>query len=267
MAVAIVYRQVQQVPTDKWPEFLAMEKRMAEAEAKAGYPAARRYRAMFGSERSNTRVYTRIFESYGDFAELLAERFLDDDLARLDAEKLRIIDWGRDELYYLDSGAPVPRWMQAISRKPFDPEYIACAIPRHDSTATDPEQVRRNVQSGKVRVLYRQIQHIPRDLWAEKMEQERLSDEAELKAGNPLPLRLRSMHSPMDSHTRVSEREYESMEQLCRVTENFFAETTPEDAEVMDAEGRRQAFFTWEREELYYVDSDSFEPDWMTMVK
>ena len=266
MAFAIVYRQVQQVPAAKWPEFLEMEKRMTAAEKKAGYPAARRYRSMFGGESSNIRVYSRIFESYADFAKLLAERFLDDGLAKLDAEKMNIIDWERDELYYLDSGSPVPRWMQAISRKPFDPEHVACAIPRHD-VVVDPEQVRKNIESGKVRVMYRQIQHIPRDRWAEKMEQERISDDAELRAGNPLPLRLRSMHSPMDSHTRVSEREYESMEQLCRVTENFFSEATPEDAEVMDAEGRRQEFFTWEREELYYVDSDSFDPDWMTMTE
>lgn len=267
MAFAIVYRQVQQVPAARWTDFLELEKRIAIVEAEAGYPAARRYRAMFGGESSNTRVYSRIFESYADFAKLLAERFLDDELAKLDAEKLNLIDWERDELYYLDSGSPVPRWMQAISRKPFESEHVACAIPRHDSTAIDPEQVRKNIEAGKLRVMYRQIQHVPRDRWAEKMEQERMSDEAELKQGNPLPLRLRSMHSPMDSHTRVSEREYESMEQLCCVTENFFAETTPEDAEVMDAECSRQEFFTWEREELYYVDSDSFDPDWMSMTE
>lgn len=267
MAVAIVYRQVLQVPAANWTEFLALEKRMAVAEAKAGYPTPRRYRSMFGGESSNTRVYTRIFESYGEFAKLLAERFLDDKLAKLDAERLNLIEWDRDELYYLDSGMPVPRWMQAISRKPFDPEHIACAIPRYDSTAIDPEQARKNIEAGKLRVLYRQIQHIPRDRWAEKMEQERLSDEAELKAGNPLPLRMRSQHSPMDSQTRVSEREYESLEQLCRVTEDFFSEATAEDAAVMDAECRRQEFFSWEREELYYVDSDSFDPDWMSMTE
>lgn len=267
MAVAIMYRQVQQVPAADWPAFLDMERRMDQAEAKAGYPLPRRYRSMFGGERSNTRVCVRIFESYAIFAELLAERFLNDELARLDAEKLNLIDWDRDELYYLDSGAPVPRWMQAISRKPFDPEYIACSIPRHDPTPLTREQVEENIRSGKVRVLYRQIQHVPRDRWAEKMEQERISDEAEWKAGNPLPFRYRSMHSPLDSHTRVSEREYESMEELCRVTEDFFAEATPADAEVMDAEGRRQAFFTWEREELYYVDSDSFDPAWMAMTE
>jgi len=267
MSVAIMYRQVVQVPARAWPKFLELEKRMEEAEVKAGYPRPRRYRAMFGGESSNTRVYTRIFESYAVFARLLARRFQDDALQRLDAEKYTLADWERDELYYLDSGSPVPRWMQAVSRKPFTPEQIVCSIPRHDSTPKDPERVRRNIEEGKLRVVYRQIQKVPRERWAEKMEQERLSDEAEEKAGNPLPLRYRSMHSPMDSHIRVSEREYESFEELCRCTEDFCFESTPEDAAVMDAEGRRQAFFTWEREEIYIVDSDSFEPEWMSMME
>ena len=55
-------------------------------------------------------------------------------------------------------------------------------------------------------------------------------------------------------------------EELCRMTERFFAESTAEDEKMMDAEGRRQGFFTWEREELYYVDSDSFEPEWMSLA-
>ena len=265
MSVAVMYRQVQQVKASQWPAFLDMERRMDAAEEKTGYPLPRRYRAMFGGESTNTRVCVRIFESYAEFGRLIAERFLNDALARLDAEKFNLIEWDRDELYYLDSGAAVPRWMQAISRKPFEPEHIACAIPRPTPAPRDPERIRKNIEAGKVRVLYRQIQHVPRECWAEKMEQERLSDEAELRAGNPLPLRYRAMHTPMDSHTRVSEREYDSMEDMCRLTEAFFQEATPEDAGVMDAECRRQAFFTWEREELYYVDSDSFEPAWMSM--
>jgi len=267
MSVAIMHRHVQAVPAGSWQKFLEMERRMEEAELAAGYPKPRRYRSMVGGEAANTRVSVSIYESYGDYARLLAERFVDDNFARLDGKMRNIIEWERDELYYVDSGSPVPRWMQAISRVPFTPEQIACSTPRHDSTAIDPERLAKNLAEKKVRVLYRQIQHIPRDRWQEKMEQERISDEAELRAGNPLPMRYRSMHSPMDSHTRVSEREYESMEELCRVTENFFSEATPEDAEVMDAEGRRQAFFTWEREELYFVDSDCFEPDWMSMTK
>ena len=267
MSVAIMYRQVQRVPASAWAELPALEQRMDEAEAAAGYPLPRRYRSMFGGEASHTRVNTRIFESYGAFAALLAGRCQNDGLQRLDAEIYRLIEWERDELYYLDSGAPVPRWMQAISRKPFDPAHLDCAIPRPAPAPKDPDKLRRDMEAGRVRVLYRQIQQVPRDRWAEKLEQERISDEAEQRAGNPLPLRYRSMHSPLDSHIRVSEREYDSVEQLCRLTESFFAEATAEDAAVMDAECRRQAFFTWEREELYYVDSDSFIPVWMSLTK
>lgn len=254
MSLAIMYRQVMQVPGTRWEDLRDLEQRMDAAEEKAGYPLPRRYRGLLGGETGNTRVCARIFESYAEFARLMAARFLDEELARLDAEKFTLADWCRDELYYVDSGAPVPRWMQAISRKPFAPEHIACALPRPDAAPMEKAEIRRSLADGKVPVLYRHIQHVPRDRWAEKMEQERRSDEAELAAGNPIPLRYRSMHSPMDSQTRVSEREYESLEQLCRVTEAFLLETTPADAEVMTQEARRQEFFTWEREEIYYLD-------------
>lgn len=263
MSVTIMYRQVQRLPAAAWPALLNLERQMDRAEEAAGYPLPRRYRAMVGGEAAHTRVCTRIFDSYGDFAALLARRYQDDGLQRLDAEKYSLLEWERDELYYLDSGSPVPRWMQAISRKPFDPAHLACAIGRTDSTPKDLEKLQKDIAAGRIRVLYRQIQQVPRERWAEKLEQERLSDEVERNGGNPLPLRYRSMHSPMDSHVRVSEREYDSLEQLCELTERFFSESTPEDARIMDAEARRQEFFTWEREELYYVDSDSFEPGWM----
>ena len=264
MSLAIMYRQVMSVPANAWPAFRDLERRMDEAEANAGYPLPRRYRGLLGGEAANTRVCVRIFESYADFAKLMAQRFLDDTLAKLDAEKFNITQWNRDELYYVDSGSPVPRWMQAISRKPFDPEHIACALPRPDTAHLSPDQLRQAIAQGKVPVLYRHIQHVPRDRWAEKMEQERLSDEVEIRQGNPIPLRYRSMHSPEDSQTRVIEREYDSLEDLCKICEGFFCEASPADQAVMDAECRRQDFFTWEREEVYIVDSDSYTPEWMT---
>ena len=254
MSLAIMYRQVMSVPADAWSALRDLERRMDDAEARAGYPLPRRYRSLLGGETGNTRVCVRIFESYAEFAKLMAERFLSDELARLDAEKFNLTEWNRDELYYVDSGSPVPRWMQAISRKPFDPEHIACALPRPEKPYLDDEQIRKSIAEGKMPVLYRHIQHVPRDRWGEKMEQERRSDAAEQNAGNPLPMRYRSMHSPMDSQTRVIEREYESLEHLCQVTEAFLAEATPEDAEVMNQEARRQEFFTWEREEIYCLD-------------
>ncbi len=264
MSVSVMYRQVQSVKADCWSAFLTLEKEIEKTEREAGYPIPRRYRALFGGEPANTRVSVRIFESYAEFGRLISERYLDDEFSKLDGRMKNLLEWEREELYYLDSGAPVPRWMQAISRKPFAPEHVECAIARHPIVAEDSEKIKKNIAEGKIRVLYRQIQHVHRDCWAEKLEQERLSDEAEFLAGNPLPLRYRSMHSPLDSHTRVSEREYESLAALCEATENFLAESTPADVQVMDAEARRQEFFSWEREELYYVDSDSYLPSWQT---
>ena len=264
MALAILYRQVMRVRPDAWKRYLDVEQRMEEAEIRAGHPMTRRYRALFGGEAADTRVLTRIYESYAEFAALLAGRYFDDELQRLDAEKYRLLEWERDELYYVDSGSSVPRWMQSISRKPFDPEMVQCIAPRPQPVELDEDTLRKNMEEGKMRILYRHVQHVPRDRWAEKMEQERLSDEAEARQGNPRPMRYRSMHSPEDSQTRVTEREYDSLEDLCRICERFFGETSPVDQAVMDEECRRQEFFSWEREEIYIADSDSYTPEWMT---
>ena len=261
MALAIMYRQVMRVRPGAWAKLLDVERRLDEAEARAGHPLPRRYRALFGGEAADTRVCSRIYESYADFAALLAKRYFDEELQKLDAEKYCLLEWERDELYYLDSGSPVPRWMQSISRKPFDPEHAKCAVPRTQPIKLDEETIRKNIEEGKLRILYRHVQHVLRDRWAEKMEQERLIDEVEVRQGNPAPLRYRSMHSPEDSQTRVIEREYDSFEDLCRICENFSSETSPADHAVMDA---REDLFTWEREEIYIVDSDSYTPDWMT---
>ncbi len=264
MALAIMYRQVMRVRPGAWAQFLDVERRMDEAEARSGHPLPRRYRALLGGEALDTRVCSRIYESYADFAALLAKRYFDPELQRLDAEKYCLLEWERDEMYYVDSGSPVPRWMQSISRKPFDPQHTQCAMSRPAPVSLDADTVRKNIEEGKLRILYRHVQHVPRDRWAEKMEQERLSDEVEIRQGNPAPLRYRSMHSPEDSQTRVIEREYDSFEDLCHICERFFAESSPADRAVMDAECRRQDFFTWEREEVYIVDSDSYTPAWMT---
>jgi hypothetical protein len=263
MALAILYRQVMRVRPDAWKRYLDVERRMEEAEIRSGHPVPRRYRALFGGEAADTRVLTRIYESYAEFASLLAKRYFDDELQRLDAEKYRLLEWERDELYYVDSGSSVPRWMQSISRKPFDSQHIPCALPRPEPITLTADTIQKNIDDRKLRILYRHIQHVPRDRWAEKMEQERLSDEVEIRQGNPTPLRYRSMHSPEDSQTRVIEREYDSFEDLCKICEGFFSESSSADQAVMDAECRRQDFFTWEREEIYIVDSDSYTPDWM----
>jgi len=248
MSLAVLYRQVFQVKPSNWKAFTALEDSFDKAEAKAGHPVARRYRPFVSVENSGSRVYERIYESFADFGKLSSERYLNKELSLLDAKRLNLTEWVRNELYYVDSGAPIPKWMSAISRKPFTEESLKCGIPRKDSFCS------RDKEPGKVKIMYRQIQFVPKDRWAEKFEMERNSDEVELAQGNPLPIRLRVMYGNENSHIRVSEREYDCYESLCKLHEDFVFESSKADAAVMDAEAKRQDYFVWEKEELYYVD-------------
>ncbi|NMA73262.1 MAG: hypothetical protein GX963_03695 [Bacteroidales bacterium] len=75
---------------------------------------------------------------------------------------------------------------------------------------------------AKVRILHRLVQAVPSELWAEKLELERRCDDAEKRAGHPLPRRYRSMYCQENSHIRVTEREYESFAEYARMFEEFY---------------------------------------------
>lgn len=114
-----------------------------------------------------------------------------------------------------------------------------------------------------MRILYRLVQEVPAELWEEKIEQERLSDEAEAAAGHPLPRRYRAMFGAESSHIRVSEREYESFVEFAKGMEDFMNPENEYHDSLHNMEARRRQFITWEREELYYVDSGEPVPAWM----
>lgn len=260
----ILYRQVQEVPASGWIKKLELERLTDEAEAALGYPLPRRLRALFTPEHSQTvRVEERVFDSYADFGKKLTERAANPTLQELDAKRRTLIAWEREELFFVDSGMPVPRWMQAISRKPMTDEEIRQANCAGDPVETSPEQVQANVEAGKLRILYRIVQEVPKTLWAEKLEQERISDRVEKLHGDPLPMRYRAMFGSEHSHIRINEREYDDYAAFAETVESFLADRTPADRAAMDAEIRRQSYFNWEREEIYIVDSDSYTPKWM----
>ncbi len=262
--VKILYRQVQEVFPDRWLEKLELERRMDEAEAALGYPLPRRLRPLFTAEHSHSvRVEERVFDSYADFGRKLTERAQDPCLQELDAKRRDILRWERCELFYVDSGVPVPRWMQAISRKPISEENMKQANIVGDPICVTSEQRQANVDAGKLRILYRIIQEVPKERWGEKLEQERLSDEAEKFRGDPLPTRYRAMFGSERSQVRVNEREYEDYAAFAKSVESFVLDQNAGDQAAMDAEIRRQDFFSWEREEIYVVDSDSYVPKWM----
>lgn len=260
----ILYRHVQEVPADRWQEKLELEQLTDAAEAEAGYPLPRRLRPLFSAEHSHTvRVEERVFDSYCDLGEKLEERHRNRTLMELDARRRSLIKWEREELFYVDSGSPVPRWMQAVSRRPMSPEEMKEANIVGDPVRVSPEQRSANIRAGKLRILYRIIQEVPKACWAEKLEQERLSDAAEKFRGDPLPSRYRGQFGSEHSQIRINEREYDDYAAFARDVESFIEDRTAGDQAAMDAEIRRQGFFSWEREEIYIVDSDSYHPKWM----
>ena len=263
----ILYRSVQEVPPEKWMEKLALEAETDAAEAALGYPLPRRLRPLFSPEHSHTvRVEERVFDSYADFGRKISARSFDPKLQALDARRRAMVKWEREELFFVDSGMPVPRWMQAVSRKPMTPEEMQEANIVGSPIHVTPEQAKANVAAGKLRILYRIIQEVPRERWAEKLEQERISDAAEKLRGDPLPTRYRAMLGSERSQIRINEREYEDYASFAKTVESFLADSSAGDKAVMDAEIRRQGFFAWEREEVYIVDSDSYSPQWMAFA-
>lgn len=114
-----------------------------------------------------------------------------------------------------------------------------------------------------MKIMYRQIQEVPTELWAQKLEIERRADEAEARAGHPVPRRYRAAFGSLNTQTRVSEREYASIAEWGRLFEEWL-----QNEELQALEAERQKYFTWEREELFYVDdSDSPTPLWMNMLE
>lgn len=247
MRLRILYRQVFDIAPKLFSEFLKLEEEMLYTEEKSGYPIARKYRPLASYIDCGSRIYERVFESIADFSRLISKRYLDKNFSKLDVRRFKLVNWVRNELYYVDSGSPVPAWMQGVSSQPFSEELTEHGLPMNDSWMCKNE-------TGEIGVMYRQIQCVPKNCWGGKFEQELRSDKVEFEQGNPLPIRLRSMFGPENSHIRVSEREYPSYERLCNIHESFINEDSVLDSRVMDAEASRQAFFTWEKEELYFVD-------------
>ena len=263
----VLYREIQMIPAKNWKEKLRLEKQLVDMEISMGYPAPRLLRPLFGREKAElTRVYERIFPSYIRFAEFIAECIKDQKLATLVEKNRNLMTDGRCELFYIDGDSPVPRWMAAVSEKKFSDSEMKKPLECHPTEPLSPERIKENIEKGKLRIMYRLIQEVSKNRWAEKFEQERISDEVEALTGAPLPMRYRSMFGSQISQLRFNEREYDSFEDFCVSFEDFLSAEDAANEKVMEAEIRRQSFFNWEREEIYVVDSDSYMPLWMNEV-
>ena len=98
-----------------------------------------------------------------------------------------------------------------------------------------------------MRIVYRQTQEIPFEKWLQEIELERKTDQEEQRP--PLPRRYRLWCGAEHSQTRVHERVYEDMVEFGKMFEAWADDEVCQKLEV-----ERHNFYTWEREELYYID-------------
>lgn len=242
----IMHRHVMVIPEERKQAFLSLQRQMEAAEAAAGHPAARHYSPLFSVENAKMLITERIYPAR-EFGRLTQERYRDPELQKLEAKRLALLSWNRQELYYVDTGNPVPRWMKGLSSSTLKEDVFTSLLPVEELAA------KGDGKDGKVKVMLRHVQGVRKHKWIEKVEQERLSDQAELNANYPLPIRYRAMCSPLHCHIRIHEREYESFGEMCRLDENFYLTSTNADKHLWGQEVRRQDFVAWEGGELYYV--------------
>lgn len=100
-----------------------------------------------------------------------------------------------------------------------------------------------------MRIVYRQIQNIPFEMWMKELELEHIPDEEEARLGHPMPKRYRYYSGGENSQTRVHERVYEDFEQFGRLFEEWAEDETGQKLEI-----ERHNYYNWEREELYLID-------------
>jgi len=242
----IMHRHVMVIPEERKEEFLSLQRQIEELEMEAGHPGARHYSPLFSAESTQSLVTERIYNAR-EFGRLIQERYSNMALQKLEAKRLGLLSWNRQELYYVDTGNPVPRWMKGLSTSTLKEDVFSSLLPVEELAA------KGDGKDGKVKVMLRHIQCVRKNKWIEKVEQERLSDQAELNANYPLPIRYRAMCAPMNCHIRIHEREYESYAEMCRLDENFYLSSTSADKRLWGQEVRRQDFVAWESGELYYV--------------
>lgn len=266
IGMKVLLRIVREVSFDKWMDNIKMEDNYDELLGEFGFGKPRRYRAMFGSESTNTRVSQILCNSFGELAELTEQWMRNDKLQRFEAERQKTFIRERHEMFFVDSGSPVPIWMQRTSKNPIDPKYLDCCANDNTLVPESPEELQQCRDRGKIRVMYRLIQEIPRERWAEKIAQEHESDELERKMTHALPLRYRAMLGTEKSHTRVHEREYQNYAEIARGWERFIFASDENGVKLEKQEHERQSSFNWEREELYWVDTDSTIPKWMEIA-
>lgn len=239
--------------------------------AHAGHPDALRLRVFAAGDLvSQTRIEERTYDSVQQWASMFEAQAEDPDLLALATQRHEAYEWERDELFYVDEfEGEAPRWAQLLDQSVKAKQEAASAkleelmasagAPQHEAAARyvaepgggDAENAApARAPRAPLAVMYRQIQEIREGMWEAQFELEAKTDRVEASAGHPTPNRYRVLSAgPLDSQLRVHQRVYPSISEWGRLFEEW---TTHEQMQALEVE--RKQFYTWEREEILYVD-------------
>lgn len=114
----------------------------------------------------------------------------------------------------------------------------------------------------KIRILFRVIQEVPVENREKQKKFEHQSDLCALRLGMPVAERFRPFTGNMNSLTRITEREYESIAEFCHLMQKWY-----DDAECQKLDAEWETCYNWERREILYAD-DPRDPvmPWLQMA-
>lgn len=283
----IMHRRLQELRDEReLGRVFALEAQTEKLSRPLGHPAPDRFRVFAaGSLHSQTRIQERTYNSFTEWAAAFEASAASAELAALEPEGRDLFEWEKDELFYVDAfGDEAPAWITLVDRAVTQRRTQAAeklnellnaagksaSSPAEDFRApeisedADVSEAPAVVRTRKpMPIMYRQIQQIRPGKWKEQFELEHKTDVVESAAGHPLPTRHRAFAAgDLDSQLRIHQRVYPSIGDWGRFFEEW---TTHEEMQALEIE--RRQFYTWEREELLYVDLPGEPPiRWMQIM-
>ena len=94
-----VERQIQHVRPDKWADLEALDKKFDAVESRYGFPAKKRYQAIFGGHTYGTLIIERQWPSMAAMEAVYDKVFADPEWQALNAEGNGVIESMQVELY------------------------------------------------------------------------------------------------------------------------------------------------------------------------
>jgi hypothetical protein len=92
-------RLIQHVRPGKWSELEALDKRYDAIESKCGFPAKRRYQALFSGYPGNVLIIEREWESLAKLEAAYMESMNDPEMQKLQDEIVQVLESNQNELY------------------------------------------------------------------------------------------------------------------------------------------------------------------------